>query len=150
MPALDSQEIQLATSVTTTTALAALATPALEDRTQQQLNRMRIATNRAAARSIKHKRIVAAMSTHSRSDLPATPEDTAPMSNLLHHSSTSQFKRRFMFGSVAHDTARANTGQHSTRHTVGFEIVIFLFPVFSSRSTQELVKFIATKSYSLI
>ena len=37
------------------------------------------------------------------------------MSNLLHHSSTSQFRRRFHFGSVARDTARANTGQHSTR-----------------------------------
>lgn len=61
--------------------------------TSQQLNR--IAVNVAAARAIRHERIVADMSNHLRVDLLSTPQNMAPISHLLRSSVTSQCGKRF-------------------------------------------------------
>ena len=85
--------------------------PPLSSLTPQQISR--IAANRAAARAIKHQRISVAMSSHERSDLPATPDELAPISHVMYHSNTTQFRRKFFLGKVARNTALANTARSS-------------------------------------
>ena len=73
----------------------------------------RIELNRAKATEIKKPRRLAACAAWPKADISATPEEIGPVSNIRHNGGTSDFRRKFRFGSVSAAVAVAHTNNRA-------------------------------------